>query len=65
VGRQHHAHGLHRVFAGAGRVGAVGFKMGFGEPIKLFKGIPVLRSVLGVPHTILGTNNMDRASIRC
>ncbi|MGD1110371.1 MAG: ammonium transporter [Mycobacterium sp.] len=40
-----------------------GFKMGFGEPIKLFKGIPVLRSVLGVPHTILGTNNMDRASI--
>jgi ammonium transporter, Amt family len=40
-----------------------GFKMGFGEPIKLFKGIPVLRSVLGVPHTILGTNNMDRAVI--
>src|SRR6202048_317289 len=40
-----------------------GFKMGFGETIKLFKGIPVLRSVVGIPHTILGTNNMDRAVI--
>ncbi len=40
-----------------------GFKMGFGEPIRLFKDIPVLRSVVGIPHTILGTNNMDRASI--
>ncbi len=40
-----------------------GFKMGFGEPLKLFKGIPVLRSVVGIPHTILGTNNMDRAAI--
>ena len=40
-----------------------GFKMSFGEPLKLFKGIPVLRSVVGIPHTILGTNNMDRAAI--
>jgi ammonium transporter, Amt family len=40
-----------------------GFKMGFGEPVTLFKGIPVLRAFVGVPHTILSTNNQQIAWI--
>jgi Amt family ammonium transporter len=40
-----------------------GFKMGFGEPVKLFKGIPVLRSFVGIPHTILSSNNQQIAWI--
>jgi Amt family ammonium transporter len=40
-----------------------GFKMGFGEPITWFKDIPVLRSFLGVPHTILSSNNQQIAYI--
>lgn len=38
-----------------------GFKMGFGEPLKLGGGI--LRAAVGVPHTILGSNNMEQAAI--
>jgi Amt family ammonium transporter len=37
------------------------FKMGFGEPLKLGPGI--LRAAVGVPHTILGSNNQNQASI--
>jgi Amt family ammonium transporter len=37
------------------------FKMGFGEPLKLGPGI--LRAAVGIPHTILGSNNQDQASI--
>jgi ammonium transporter, Amt family len=40
-----------------------GFKMGFGEPVKLFKGIPVLRAFVGIPHTILSSNNQQIAWI--
>jgi Amt family ammonium transporter len=40
-----------------------GFKMGFGEPVKLFKGIPVLRAFVGIPHTILSSNNQQIAMI--
>jgi Amt family ammonium transporter len=40
-----------------------GFKMGFGQPVTLFKGIPVLRAFVGIPHTILGTNNQQIAMI--
>jgi Amt family ammonium transporter len=38
-----------------------GFKMGFGEPLKLGPGI--LRAAVGIPHTILSSNNMERALI--
>src|SRR5262249_22918284 len=38
-----------------------GFKMGFGEPLKLGGGI--LRAAVGIPHTILGSNNMEQAAI--
>jgi ammonium transporter, Amt family len=38
-----------------------GFKMGFGQPLKLGPGI--LRAAVGIPHTILGSNNMERAVI--
>ena len=38
-----------------------GFKMGFGEPLKLGPGI--LRAAVGIPRTILGSNNMDQAVI--
>jgi ammonium transporter, Amt family len=37
------------------------FKMGFGEPLKLGPGI--LRAAVGIPHTILSSNNMDQAVI--
>ena len=38
-----------------------GFKMGFGEPLKLGPGI--LQAAVGKPHTILGTSNMAQANI--
>ncbi|HTQ17192.1 ammonium transporter [Mycobacterium sp.] len=38
-----------------------GFKMGFGEPLKLGGGI--LRAAVGIPHTILSSNNMEQAAI--
>jgi ammonium transporter, Amt family len=38
-----------------------GFKMGFGEPLKLGPGI--LRAAVGIPHTILGSNNQEQAVI--
>ncbi|AYF75932.1 ammonium transporter [Nocardia yunnanensis] len=38
-----------------------GFKMGFGEPIKLGPGI--LRAAIGHPHTVLSSNNQEQASI--
>src|ERR1700749_2048065 len=38
-----------------------GFKMGFGQPLKLGPGI--LRAAIGIPHTILGSNNMEQAVI--
>ncbi|GAB0107038.1 ammonium transporter [Nocardia sp. JMUB6875] len=38
-----------------------GFKMGFGEPIKLGPGI--LRAAIGKPHTVLGSNNQEQAVI--
>ncbi len=38
-----------------------GFKMGFGDPLKLGPGI--LRAAVGVPRTILSSNNMDQAVI--
>ncbi|GAM50704.1 ammonium transporter [Nocardia seriolae] len=38
-----------------------GFKMGFGEPVKLGPGI--LRAAIGKPHTILGSNNQEQAVI--
>ena len=38
-----------------------GFKMGFGEPLKLGPGI--LRSVVGKPRAILGTANQHQAVI--
>ncbi|WP_433683427.1 ammonium transporter [Nocardia sp. CA-119907] len=38
-----------------------GFKMGFGEPLKLGPGI--LRAAVGVPHTILGSDNQKQAVI--
>ncbi|MGB9302712.1 MAG: ammonium transporter [Mycobacterium sp.] len=37
------------------------FKMGFGEPLKLGPGI--LRAAVGIPHTILGSNNQEQAVI--
>ncbi|MBU3064397.1 ammonium transporter [Nocardia sp. NEAU-G5] len=37
------------------------FKMGFGEPMKLGPGI--LRAAVGVPHTILGSDNQNQALI--
>ncbi len=37
------------------------FKMGFGEPMKLGPGI--LRAAVGVPHTILGSDNQNQAVI--
>src|SRR6201997_300394 len=40
-----------------------GFKMGFGEPVTWFKNIPVLRSFVGIPHTILSSNNQQIAWI--
>ena len=36
-----------------------GFKMGFGQPMKLGPGI--LRAAVGIPHTILGSNNQQIA----
>jgi len=38
-----------------------GFKMGFGEPLKLGPGI--LRAAVGIPHTILSSNNQQIAMI--
>lgn len=38
-----------------------GFKMGFGEPLKLGPGI--LRAAVGIPHTILSSNNQGQAVI--
>src|SRR5882762_5084205 len=38
-----------------------GFKMGFGEPMKLGPGI--LRAAVGIPHTILSSNNQQQAVI--
>ena len=38
-----------------------GFKMGFGDPMKLGPGM--LRAAVGVPHTILGTSNQQQAVI--
>jgi Amt family ammonium transporter len=38
-----------------------GFKMGFGEPLKLGPGI--LRAAVGIPHTILSSNNQQIAWI--
>jgi ammonium transporter, Amt family len=38
-----------------------GFKMGFGQPLKLGPGI--LRAAVGIPHTILSTNNQQIAMI--
>jgi Amt family ammonium transporter len=40
-----------------------GFKMGFGQPVTWFKDIPVLRSFVGIPHTILSSNNQQIAYI--
>src|ERR1700758_4500572 len=40
-----------------------GFKMSFGEPVTWFKGVPVLRSFVGIPHTILSSNNQQIAWI--
>src|ERR1700757_1057895 len=40
-----------------------GFKMGVGEPVTWFKTIPVLRSFVGIPHTILSSNNQQIAYI--
>jgi Amt family ammonium transporter len=37
------------------------FKMGFGEPLKLGPGI--LRAAVGIPHTILRSNNQEQAVI--
>jgi ammonium transporter, Amt family len=37
------------------------FKMGFGEPLKLGPGI--LRAAVGIPHTILSSNNQQQAVI--
>jgi ammonium transporter, Amt family len=37
------------------------FKMGFGEPLKLGPGI--LRAAVGIPHTILGSDNQQQAVI--
>ncbi len=37
------------------------FKMGFGEPLKLGPGI--LRAAVGIPHTILSSNNQQIAYI--
>ncbi|ATL67501.1 ammonium transporter [Nocardia terpenica] len=37
------------------------FEMGFGEPLRLGPGI--LRAAVGIPHTILGSDNQNRASI--
>ncbi|WP_225724587.1 MULTISPECIES: ammonium transporter [unclassified Nocardia] len=37
------------------------FKMGFGEPLRLGPGI--LRAVVGVPHTVLGSGNQNQAVI--
>jgi ammonium transporter, Amt family len=37
--------------------------MGFGEPVTWFKNIPVLRSFVGIPHTILSSNNQQIAYI--
>jgi Amt family ammonium transporter len=37
------------------------FKMGFGEPLKLGPGI--LRAAVGIPHTILGSDNQGQAVI--
>jgi Amt family ammonium transporter len=39
------------------------FKMGFGEPVTLFKDIPILRSFVGIPRTILSSNNQQIAYI--
>jgi ammonium transporter, Amt family len=38
-----------------------GFKMGFGQPLKLGPGI--LRAAVGIPHTILSSNNQQIAYI--
>jgi ammonium transporter, Amt family len=38
-----------------------GFKMGFGQPLKLGPGI--LRAAVGIPHTILSSNNQQIAMI--
>jgi len=38
-----------------------GFKMGFGDPLKLGPGI--LRAAVGIPHTILSSNNQGQAVI--
>ncbi|WP_405496953.1 ammonium transporter [Nocardia sp. NBC_00511] len=38
-----------------------GFKMGFGEPVKIGPGI--LRAAIGKPHTILGSDNQEQALI--
>ena len=38
-----------------------GFKMGFGQPLKLGPGI--LRAAVGIPHTILSSNNQQIAWI--
>ncbi|OBH05063.1 MULTISPECIES: ammonium transporter [unclassified Mycobacterium] len=38
-----------------------GFKMGFGDPLKLGPGI--LRAAVGIPHTILSSNNQQQAVI--
>jgi Amt family ammonium transporter len=40
-----------------------GFKMSFGQPVTLFKDIPVLRAFVGIPHTILSSNNQQIAYI--
>ncbi len=37
------------------------FKMGFGDPLKLGPGM--LRAAVGIPHTILSTNNQEQAVI--
>ncbi|WP_458686435.1 ammonium transporter [Nocardia tengchongensis] len=38
-----------------------GFKMGFGEPVRIGPGI--LRAAIGKPHTVLGSNNQEQAAI--
>jgi Amt family ammonium transporter len=38
-----------------------GFKLGFGQPLTLGPGI--LRAAIGIPHTILSTNNQEQAVI--
>jgi Amt family ammonium transporter len=38
-----------------------GFKLGFGQPLKLGPGI--LRAAIGIPRTILSTNNQEQAVI--